>query len=186
MTAPRSRLSADRQAEIMDAVIDQLRTVGYESVTMDAIAATARTSKATLYRQWGGLPGLVVAAIEHYHPRTAVDVNTGTLRGDLIALIDHHDDKSDDVIRAVFVDEDLRTAMRARMMDPTSLILDAILARAAERGEVDADSAALPYIAMMLAAFSITHVFLRGSPATAADFAAYIDSVVVPLLTAKH
>jgi AcrR family transcriptional regulator len=189
VTAPRSRLSAERQAQIFGAVIERLGAVGYEAMTMDAIAADAHTSKATLYRQWGGLPGLVVAAIEHRHPRQAGEVDTGSLRGDLVALMcEKHDQADEDsallaaLLRAVFIDEDVGAALREHILKPAFEQLDIIFARAIDRGETAPDCAALPYIGNLIASFGVTHTLLRERPATAADFMAVIDDVVIPLL----
>ncbi len=55
----RSRLTPEREAELYAAVLDLLREVGYDALTMDAVAARTRASKATLYRQWQGKPELV-------------------------------------------------------------------------------------------------------------------------------
>lgn len=189
-SAPRSRLSAERQGEILDAVIDLLRRVGYEALTMDAVAADARTSKATLYRQWGGRPGLVVAALEHYHPHPASDIDTGSLRGDLVARLEDLDEKSDadidligGLVRAVFVDEELRDIIRTQLLDPGLALLDCVFERAIARGEVAADCPALPYIGHLIASFGLAHTLLRGAPATPADLIGLIDDVVVPALT---
>jgi AcrR family transcriptional regulator len=188
--APRaSRLSRERQAEILDTVIDLLRKVGYEALTMDAVAADAHTSKATLYRQWGGRPGLVVAALEQYHVTDAPHVDTGSLRGDLAALIEAQDAESEEdtelmagLVRAVFTDAELRDVIRTRLLDPGLEMLDRVFERAIARGEVEPDCPALPYIGHLLAAFGLTHHLLRGSPATAADLIGVIDDVLVPAL----
>lgn len=189
-TAPPSRLSAERQGEILDAVIDLLRRVGYEALTMDAVAADAHTSKATIYRQWGGRPGLVVAALEHYHPHPATDIDTGSLRGDLVARIAVVDEKSaadieliGGLVRAVFVDQELRDILRTQLLDPGLALLDLIFDRAIARGEMRADCPARPYIGHLIAAFGLAHPLLRGGPATPADLISLIDDVVVPALS---
>lgn len=52
----RTRLTPERESELYGAVLDLLREVGYDALTMDAVAARTRSSKATLYRQWGASP----------------------------------------------------------------------------------------------------------------------------------
>ena len=59
------RLSDSREAEVLDLALDLLARNGYGNLTMDAVAAAAHTSKATIYRQWGGKAGLVSAALGH-------------------------------------------------------------------------------------------------------------------------
>ena len=85
-TARRSRITPEREAELYGAVLDLLREVGYDAVTMDAVAARTRSSKATLYRQWGGKAELVVRAMRSQKPGGIADIDTGTLRGDLLAF----------------------------------------------------------------------------------------------------
>ena len=83
-TTTRPRVEGDREAEILEATLEVLAEVGYDRLTMDAVAARAKASKATLYRRWNDKASLVVDAllvVKH----TAETPDTGTLRGDLIA-----------------------------------------------------------------------------------------------------
>lgn len=81
------RLSEPRNREIYEAVLDHLREVGYQGLSMPALAARARCSTATIYRQWQGKAGLVIAALTNRQPELAADVDTGSLAGDLYALV---------------------------------------------------------------------------------------------------
>ena len=83
-TATRPRVEGERELEILEATLEVLDEVGYDLLTMDAVATRAKASKATLYRRWKGKPELVVAAIMA-HKGDAVVPDTGSLRGDLIA-----------------------------------------------------------------------------------------------------
>ena len=51
----RPRVAGEREEEILDATVRLLVDVGYDKLTLDAVAAEARASKATLYRRWSGL-----------------------------------------------------------------------------------------------------------------------------------
>jgi len=59
--------------------------VGYDHATVDEVARRARSSTATLYRQWDNKPTLVITALRtrKYPPLPPID--TGDLRGDLVA-----------------------------------------------------------------------------------------------------
>lgn len=73
---------------LLRAAWDELVETGYAALTMERVAVRAGTSRAVLYRRWPGKSELVVAAIGHRRetaPITAPD--TGSLRGDLIALL---------------------------------------------------------------------------------------------------
>src|SRR6478735_5965606 len=77
----RPRIEGDREQEILDATLEVLAEVGYDRLTMDAVAAKAKASKATLYRRWTNKVSLVIDAL---HPKGVYVVpDTGSLRGDL-------------------------------------------------------------------------------------------------------
>src|SRR5260370_36180860 len=80
-------MSPERSIEMLSAAMDVLREVGYQDLTMDLVATRARCSKATLYRQWPGKPQLVAAALYATRPGKAEEITTGTLRGDLLAMV---------------------------------------------------------------------------------------------------
>jgi len=59
---PRPRVEGERESEILDAALVLLCRVGYDRLTMDAVAAEAKASKATLYRRWSSKQSIVVDA----------------------------------------------------------------------------------------------------------------------------
>src|SRR5918995_1165310 len=81
----RPRVEGEREQEILDATIDILAEVGYDRLTMDAVAARARASKATLYRRWSSKVSLVIDALLLQKGPTTIP-DTGTLRGDLLEV----------------------------------------------------------------------------------------------------
>ena len=86
MVPIRPRVEGEREDEILDATLELLIEVGYDRLTMDAVAKRSRASKATLYRRWETKASLVdrrAAARQGRPARRAPD--TGTLRGDLLA-----------------------------------------------------------------------------------------------------
>jgi AcrR family transcriptional regulator len=84
------RRGSTLEAAILDAAWDELTEVGYTALTMEGVAARARTSRAVLYRRWPNRPELVVAAVRHHTEVTPLGVpDTGSLRGDLLALLRH-------------------------------------------------------------------------------------------------
>src|SRR5918995_303472 len=84
-TGTRPRVEGERETEILAATLEVLAEVGYDLLTMDAVATRAKASKATLYRRWRGKPELVVAAVMCHHSNAASVPDTGSLRGDLLA-----------------------------------------------------------------------------------------------------
>jgi len=83
--APSAR-GAGREQAICTSVLELLNETSYESITMDAVAARAKASKATIYRRWSNKDELIVDSLTRELARNVQDVpDTGSLRGDLIA-----------------------------------------------------------------------------------------------------
>ncbi len=191
-TARRSRITPEREAELYAAVLDLLREVGYDALTMDAVAARTKSSKATLYRQWGGKAELVVRAMRHSKPGRATDVDTGSLRGDMHAIVVREDDcrmeQNSALMRGLAMathnNPDLLRAFRELMVEPEMEEFRIIMQRAVDRGEVRADCPALEYVVhMMIGAFA-TRTIIEDEPPTQAYLTSYIDAVVLPALGA--
>ena len=75
-----------REAELLEVTLRLLQQEGYDGLTVDAVAATARASKATVYRRWPTKAELVLAAFIEGVRQVAVAPETGTLRGDLLQM----------------------------------------------------------------------------------------------------
>ena len=71
----RGRMTPEREGELYEAVLALVRETGYEGLTLDAVAARAHVSKATLYRQWGGKAPLVAHALKRTRPPIAQAVD---------------------------------------------------------------------------------------------------------------
>jgi AcrR family transcriptional regulator len=76
------------EAAILKAAWDELSVAGYDHLTMERVAARAKTNKAVLYRRWANKAKLVVAASLKFMPRPIYEIpDTGELRNDLLALL---------------------------------------------------------------------------------------------------
>jgi AcrR family transcriptional regulator len=189
-TVRRSRITPEREAELYRAVLDLLREVGYDALTMDAVAARTRSSKATLYRQWGGKAELVAKAIRSGKPGNISDIDTGSLRGDLHALAGREDDcvmeQNSALMRGLFMvvhtNPDLLRTFKEFLVEPEMEDFHRVIQRAVDRGEVRADNPAIEYVVhQMLGAF-VTRTLLDELPPTQDFLRSYIDAVVLPAL----
>ncbi|MFE1591140.1 TetR/AcrR family transcriptional regulator [Nocardia sp. NPDC058705] len=84
-TRPGGRTARIR-TQVLDAVTAELAEHGYDALSMDAVATRAGVHRATVYRRWQDVGGLLAdlfsaAGDQPWHPR-----DTGSLRGDLAAL----------------------------------------------------------------------------------------------------
>jgi AcrR family transcriptional regulator len=76
------------EAALLEAAWDELVEVGFATLTMESVAARARTGVAVLYRRWANKHQLVFAAIEHHRTsRPIVIPDIGNLRDDLLGLL---------------------------------------------------------------------------------------------------
>ncbi|MEU8782102.1 TetR/AcrR family transcriptional regulator [Streptomyces sp. NPDC048637] len=188
----RSRLTPEREAELYEGVLDLLREVGYDALTMDAVAARTRSSKATLYRQWKSKPELVARALRHSRPVAAVGVDTGSLRGDFAEMVRRIDDEQmarhAALLRGLGMpvrdNPELHQALCDVLLDPEVSGLKAILQRAIDRGEIAADRPALQFIPHMLIGAFLSRQLIEERFADAAFLSAYLDAVVLPALGA--
>jgi len=188
--SPRStRLGGDREQEILRAAYELLAEVGYEGLRLDAVAARARTSKATLYRHWPGKPQLIADAVRVCKGADSPPPDTGSLRGDLVALMTVMAESVGGEDGAIFVglvmamysDPEFAAEMRA-LQSSKQHITSEIHARAVRRGEARAGSD--PHLIEEIApALMFTHYFAEGRSLDEAFIAHLVDDILMPLLT---
>ena len=186
---PRPRVEGDRELEILEATREVLADVGYDRLTMDAVATRARASKATLYRRWNDKVSLVIDALLAVKTVSAMP-DTGTLRDDLIASycgIGGLTDRKSlstfaSIITAISRDEDFATAFRDRVIAPKSELTRSIFERARERGEIAAD-VDLDLLAPALAGIVLHRTYLLGEVPDRALVTKVIDQIILPAAT---
>jgi AcrR family transcriptional regulator len=76
-----------RDGVIRAAILRLLADVGYGALTMDAVASEAGVGKATIYRRWRTKQDLVVDTISDLNRVEAMAPDTGSLEGDLRAIM---------------------------------------------------------------------------------------------------
>jgi AcrR family transcriptional regulator len=143
------RHGAELEAAILDAAWQQLVAEGYQHFTIDAVAARAQTSKPVLYRRWKTREDLLRATARHRG--AAADAppvpDTGTLRGDVLALLAGANTASNPMAALVssmlgsYYDQtgptpaELREAFLSERSSGSAV--QQVVNRAVERGEVD-------------------------------------------------
>src|SRR6478736_5746758 len=137
--------------EILDAALDVLAETGYDGMTVDMVAARAKAGKATVYRRWSSKAELVldaVACMKGNDPDLQSPPDTGTLRGDLVALVKTPSIREGErklkvmaaIVSMIARDPDLAAAAQAALVEPRASANRIIFQRAVDRGEIPADS----------------------------------------------
>jgi AcrR family transcriptional regulator len=188
----RRRHGAELESALLAAAWDELVEAGYAHLTMETIAARARTSEAVLYRRWANKDQLVLAAIENYrHANPVALPDTGDLRSDLLAEL-----TAVSQARAAFfaiaaaaafsgllADTGL-TPARARdkvMGDQPLPRVRIIYQRAHDRGEIDLER--IPATVLAMPFDLVRHDLLMDlKPPRPARIQAIVDELFLPLV----
>jgi AcrR family transcriptional regulator len=184
-----------RDAAILEATLQVLGEVGYDQLTLDAVAAKAQASKATIYRRWAGKPALVVEAFQTLKPKAEGDgpvdywPDTGSLRGDLLAGIGRFKERLDSeegrlmlaVMTAQARDPELAAAMRAATYDDKCRSCRMLADRAIARGELT-DTRGADTFVEVLPAIMFNRLLVTGEPFDDAFLTHVVDDIALPLL----
>ncbi|MBV9792499.1 MAG: TetR/AcrR family transcriptional regulator [Actinobacteria bacterium] len=179
-----------RDAVILDATLAVLAEQGYEGMTIDMVAAQAGMARATVYRRWPTKADLVLEAVSRLsHGDVQLDQlpDTGSLRGDLTAMIVPFDDEQQQIrIHAVAgllalakTDERLAETATAAGIGPWIEAGRFLMQRAVDRGEFPpADVATLAEVIPMLCVARA----VQRLPITREFSLALLDGVILPAL----
>jgi AcrR family transcriptional regulator len=183
-------LHADRDPQIYAAVLDLLPQIGYERMTIDAVATRARVSKATIYRRWPGKPQMVADALRYQKFEVHVPVDTGSLRGDLLAMLRAAaricaTDISL-VLAVVFAmrsNPELARLMREHVLPAARMHSDGIIDRAVARGEITPDDTVRELFHGLAPALLTSRLVAEGRPIDDEYLQCVVDHVLLPVLT---
>ncbi|MER7767526.1 TetR/AcrR family transcriptional regulator [Kitasatospora sp. NPDC096140] len=184
------RRGSELERAILDAVWAELADHGYDRLTMEGVAARARTSKPVLYRRWPNRAALVIAALGRNAPDYQEPPDTGELRTDLAlfmaSLLHRFDDLPTDAVHGFLVDllrdPELRAGFTGGLTAEGPVgSLGAMMRRAADRGEINPDRITPRVVSLPLDL--LRDAFLTGGAVPSDDVVAEVlDEVVMPLL----
>lgn len=181
-----------RDSAILEAAIDVLAEVGFDSMTMDQVAARAKAGKATVYRRWASKADLVRDALIWMN-RHSLDLDqlpdTGTLRGDLLALLKPQSAEARErkfrVLSGLgsFFSQhpDFAEAGKAGIFGPWAAANRTLMQRALDRGEFPPHADIVTANQIIIAMTSFRGLIQR-KPLGPRFFAELIDSVLLPIL----
>jgi AcrR family transcriptional regulator len=179
-----------RDPAIMDAALEVLAESGYDGMTIDMVAARARAGKATLYRRWPSKAELVIDAVSCMK-NAHIDIDdlpdTGTLRGDLVAMIKAPSIKEGEaklkimagVVSMLSKNPELAEVARRAIVEPRSAVNRILFRRAIDRGEIspDCDVETLSLVSPSMASY---RVLMLRKTITREFLISVIDGVILP------
>jgi AcrR family transcriptional regulator len=178
-----------RETEFLEVTLRLLQQHGYDGLTVDAVATTAKASKATVYRRWPSKAELVLAAFTEAIRQVAVPPDTGTLRGDLLRvgqLVCEQARLHASTMRAVHFEVSrnpaLNDVMQHQFLDQRKALIKDILKQAVERREID-EAAISDELWDLLPGYLIFRSILDSRPPTQRTVQALVDDVIIPSLT---
>lgn len=184
---PRRRGKALDDA-ILAAVLAELDEVGYAKLTIERVAERAKTGKASVYRRWPTRIELVMDAFYHAAPDLASPPDTGTLRGDLLALMRGAarllqgpvGEAMRGLTSEIVTDPERLTRLRKHSQGASRKAMLEIGRRAAARGEMD-ESALRPRRLEVGQAMLRQHFLFHGLPIPDRAIVEIVDDVLLPL-----
>ncbi|OLT05061.1 TetR family transcriptional regulator [Pseudonocardia sp. CNS-004] len=177
------------ESAILEAVLAELTEAGYGRLSMERVAERAGASKASVYRRWPSKVELVMDAVYHVFPNAASPPDTGSLRGDLLAMMRAVAEQLagpaglalGGVLSDALGDPELARRVRTYARGASQIGMREIARRAVARGE--ADPAALTERRLEAGHAMVRHHFItRGVPIADEVLVEIADEVVIPLL----
>ena len=184
-----------RDAHIVEAALNILAEVGFDSMTMDMVATRAQAGKATVYRRWPSKAELVRDALI-WMGRSSVDVDhepdTGTLRGDLLAMTKPHStEHAERKLRVLGglgsfsaahrnLAEEAYTGIFGRWTE----VNRSLMQRAINRGEISA-KADIEQACQIIVAMAMPQGMSTIKPREKGAYAALLDNILLPALKAQ-
>ena len=159
-------------------------------MTIDMVAARAKAGKATVYRRWASKPELVLDAVACMKSNdidlTAIP-DTGTLRGDLIALIKPPTIKDSErkmkvmaaIVSMLSRNPELAEAARAALVEPRAAANRIVFQRAVDRGEVS-PSVDIERLCLLGPALVAYRVLMLRTPVDREFLISNIDGIILP------
>lgn len=190
----RRRRGSELEAAILGATWRELTEVGYAALTLDSVAQRAGTSRPVIARRWATKPDLVLAAVGHELLREATTApDTGTLRGDLVALLQAANERRAGTFALLssylgnYFQETGTTPAELRVSvlgAPRTSPLDEVLDRAVARGEVD-PARLTPRVRTLPIDLYRHEALMTLAPVPDDVIDAIVDEVFLPLVTPR-
>ncbi len=184
------RRGADLEKALLEAAWVELNEVGYRQLTFDSVAERAGTSKSVLYRRWDNRLELVRATLRLYRPLlSGATPNTGSLRGDVIALLEYMASalsgvRSDIIwgmVSDAVDDETQQALLRSEIGNANIKAMKTILERAKARGELSRKIVS-DRVCRLPVDLNRHEMLFTGRPTSPAAIRQIVDDIFLPLV----
>ena len=178
-----------RDEAIQSAALELMQEIGYERCTIEAIAAKAHASKATIYRRWKNKQELLVSAVTRHTFCTPPEVDQGNLRDDLIEMISEKikNLKGPDgaVVSVLFTaaknDPELGKLIPISIRESQDDTVMHIIERGIKRGEVS-KGANIDLLLEILPGIFSYRIFMTHQPVNRKFIEQLVDGILLPSL----
>jgi AcrR family transcriptional regulator len=175
---------------ILRATAELVSELGYERTTVDAIAARAGVSKPTIYRRWpGGKEELVAASVTDLRDEVSPPIDTGSLRGDLVAVLRQmiggmqmHAHLAAGLTQRLRESPELREMFRERVLVEDRARFAAIIDRAVARGELAPMRRVSTLLADLAPALVHFRALVSGDALDGRFVRQFVDTLLLPAL----
>jgi len=183
------RRGAALEEALLDAAWAELQEAGYPSLTMEAVANRAGTSRAVLYRRWRSRAEMVITAMRRHRPMLSGEVpDTGSLRGDVLALLTRVSARLTElgpdtlygILGEYFADTESVAAFQDQVLHIGAGVMATILKHAEERGELRQGIS--PRVSSLPTDLFRHELLIRRTPPSKRVITEIVDDVFLPLV----
>lgn len=176
-----------RDKAIRLATQELLAEVGYDRFTVDAVAARAHASKATIYRRWPSKAELVMDVVGSLAPMPDL-ADRGSLEADIRAVLGATEMVDDfrlglmsGLVGAMARDPELAQVFQQRFLGPRAKALRQLFERGVARGELSRDRD-LDLLTAVFPAMLCHRALIMGRPIDPSYLRGVVEQVLLPLV----
>ncbi|GAA2591428.1 TetR/AcrR family transcriptional regulator [Winogradskya consettensis] len=196
MVNPGRKRDHSRDADILQATLDVLAETSYADLTIEMVAARAGAGRGTIYRRWTSKDELILAAVacaDQGGPESGEFSDTGSLRGDLLAMLDPDwlgsGERRMRILSSLTAmmgrTPDAFAAVSQAIVEPSVAVYQHLIQRAVDRGEF-AKSADVAALAQLIPAMATYRALFMRLPVELPFFESMIDGVLIPALESQR
>lgn len=179
------RRGKELEHALYDAALAELAAVGYAGLTMEGIAARARTGKAALYRRWASKRALVQDALHYALPPLPEPREDRSARENLLAVFTSHCDllagktsfPSLPIMGQLIHEPELRVIFADAVVEPRLRIIESVLRSGERTGEIDS-TLLTPLTPRVGPALINQYLLLNGVPPNKRFLRQIVDTVI--------